>query len=106
MNEPLTKADVDKILAEHDMRYTALLLGRIQQLEAYEAVCRDPEALWSNWLRGTVKLPSGIGDVRQYQERIQQLEDAIRKTLDENRHLADGDDCTLRELKKVLPTWN
>lgn len=40
------------------------------------------------------------------EDRIQQLEDAIRKTLDENRHLADGDDCTLRELKKVLPTWN
>lgn len=106
----------------------------IKRLEAHEAVCSDPEALWSNWLRGTVKLPSGIGDVRQYQERIkqleeesesrwklaesaigscaemsariQQLEDAIRKTLDENRHLADGDDCTLRELKKVLHTWN
>ncbi len=38
--------------------------------------------------------------------RIKQLENAIRKTLDENRHLADGEDCTLQELKKALPEWN
>lgn len=48
------------------------LNNRIKQLEA---VVNDPHALWSNWLRGDVKLPEGIGDVRQYQERIQQLEE-------------------------------
>jgi hypothetical protein len=41
-----------------------------------EAVANDPHALWANWLRGTVKLPAGIGDVRQYQERIQRLVEA------------------------------
>ena len=30
---------------------------------------------------------------------------AIRETLKENRHLADGDDCTLRKLKAVVPYW-
>ena len=39
-------------------------------------------------------------------QRVLELEAAIRKTLDENRHLADGDDCTLRDLKKALPSWN
>lgn len=44
--------------------------------------------------------------VRKMAERIKRLEEAIRKTLDENRGLADGDDCTLHILKKALPTWN
>jgi len=29
-------------------------------------------------------------------------ETAIRETLDENAHLADGDDCTLVKLNRVL----
>ena len=46
---------------------------RIRQLQA---VVNDPEVLWTNWLRGTVKLPSSIGDVRQYQAHIKRLEEA------------------------------
>lgn len=34
--------------------------------------------------------------------RIAELETAIRETLTRNAHLADGDDCTLKELKRVL----
>lgn len=30
---------------------------------------------------------------------------AIIATLEENRHLADGDDCTLAKLKSVVPEW-
>jgi hypothetical protein len=49
-----------------------------------QAVTNDPHALWVNWLRGTVSLPAGIGDVRQYQDRIKRLEqenDALRADL-------------------------
>ena len=49
------------------------LEDRIKRLEA---VTNDPHALWANWLRGTVTLPVGIGDVREYQERIKRLEEA------------------------------
>lgn len=38
-------------------------------------------------------------------ERNKQLEAAIRTTLETNRHLADGDVCTLATLKKVVPDW-
>ena len=31
--------------------------------------------------------------------------EAIIATLEENRHLADGDDCTLAKLKSVVPDW-
>jgi hypothetical protein len=34
--------------------------------------------------------------------RIKQLESAIRKTIRENKHLADGKNCTLIHLKKAL----
>ena len=38
-------------------------------------------------------------------EEINALKAAIRETLEENRHLADGDDCTLRKLKTVVEDW-
>jgi uncharacterized coiled-coil DUF342 family protein len=34
-----------------------------------------------------------------------ELREAIIATLEENRHLADGDDCTLAKLKSVVPEW-
>lgn len=47
-----------------------------ERIKRLEAVVNDPHALWANWLRGTVSLPAGIGDVRQYQDRIKRLEEA------------------------------
>ena len=51
-----------------------------QRIKQLEAVVNDPHALWANWLRGDVKLPAGIGDVRQYQERIKRLEGELEST--------------------------
>ena len=42
-----------------------------------QAVTNDPHALWVNWLRGSVTLPVGIGDVREYQDRIKRLEEDL-----------------------------
>ena len=36
---------------------------------------------------------------------IKKFKKTIRETLEENRHLADGDDCTLRKLKAVVEDW-
>lgn len=36
---------------------------------------------------------------------IERLRAAIARTLDENGHLADGDNCTLIDLKRALPEW-
>jgi hypothetical protein len=41
-------------------------------------------------------------ELEEAKERIKHLESAIRKTIDNNRHLADGDNCTLIDLKKAL----
>ena len=61
-------ADVARIAGERDAAEK-----RVKQLEA---VTNDPHALWVNWLRGDVKLPVGIGDVRQYEDRIKRLVEA------------------------------
>ena len=68
------------------------LKDRIKRLEA---VTNDPHALWTNWLRGDVKLPVGIGDVRQYQERIKQLEEQLMDT--KNKHAVLIADVVLNE---------
>ena len=49
------------------------------RIKRLEAVVNDPHALWTNWLRGDVKLPAGMGDVRQYQAHIKRLEDRIHR---------------------------
>ena len=41
-------------------------------------------------------------DANNNEERIKELEDGIRKTLDENRHLTDGENCTLATLKSLI----
>ena len=61
-------ADVARIAGERD--------AAERRIKRLEAVTNDPHALWTNWLRGDVKLPVGIGDVREYQDRIKRLEDA------------------------------
>lgn len=36
---------------------------------------------------------------------IERLRAAIVQTLNENGHLADGDNCTLIALKRAMPDW-
>lgn len=42
------------------------------------------------------------GIILQQATRIKELEESIRKCLEENAHLADGEVCTLIDLKRVL----
>lgn len=37
--------------------------------------------------------------------KLNRIKRAVIATLDENRHLADGMNCTLIKLKTVVPTW-
>lgn len=43
--------------------------------------------------------------VREMELEIDRLRAAIQQTLDENGHLADGDNCTLIVLKRALPDY-
>jgi hypothetical protein len=79
-----------QLLDEENLR----LQDRIKRLEA---VTNDPHALWINWLRGSVTLPVGIGDVSEYQDRIKRLEEAGDAM---ERLLPDGSICD-----KVANLW-
>jgi hypothetical protein len=53
--------------------------------------------------------PEKLSKAEELESRIKELEaenkrlaTAIKKTLKDNLHLADGDDCTLLQLKKVI----
>ena len=78
-------ADVARIAGERD--------AAEKRVKRLEAVVNDPHALWTNWLRGDVKLPAGIGDVRQYQDRMKRLEEALEGTVKWIIHLADSGDA-------------
>lgn len=43
---------------------------------------------------------------RFLEDEIQRYESAIQKTIDENGHLADGDNCTLIHLVRAMKTPN
>ena len=65
-----TVQNIDKVNAYQDLE------SANERIKRLEAVINDPHALWANWLRGSVTLPVGIGDVREYQDRIKRLEEA------------------------------
>ncbi len=69
------------------------LRAATERIKLLEAIVNDPHALWANWLRGTVALPAGIGDVRQYQDRIKRLEEAIEGTIKWIVDLANSGDA-------------
>ena len=84
----------DQIADERDkaQQENKRLKDRIKRLEA---VINDPHALWVNWLRGSVTLPVGIGDVRQYQDRIKRLEEDLMDA--KNKYAAMVSDVALYE---------
>lgn len=46
-----------------------------------------------------------VGELEKVYKERDKLKQVIIATLEENRHLADGDDCTLAKLKSVVPEW-
>lgn len=75
------------------------------QMTHAEAAMKLAELAEENkWLRGEVRVLRGSHDwLSREKER---LESAIQRTLDENGHLADGDNCTLIHLVRAMPTPN
>jgi hypothetical protein len=61
-------------------------MGRIAELEAELKTFREVE----------------MRETEAYQKRIAELEAACKLTIEENLHLADGEDCTLIHLNRVM----
>lgn len=77
----ISKLSIDvanAIIAETDKAESEAPALRVR-IRELESVVNDPEALWANWLRGTVKLPAGIGDVRAANDRVRELEARVER---------------------------
>ena len=88
---------------------TQYLNAANERIKRLEAVVNDPHALWTNWLRGDVKLPEGIGDVRQYQERIKRLEEAgieLRECASWVGHACCQYVDQIRRAKAAIEAWD
>jgi hypothetical protein len=98
MNLALRKAQEDcteSYLLTEGLKLERELNAANERIKRLEAVTNDPHALWANWLRGSVTLPVGIGDVREYQDRIQRLEEDLMDA--KNKHAALIADVVLYE---------
>lgn len=71
-------------------RATVDVYGRVQWWEVDGAGALVPNAL------------DQAPQPREMQQEIDRLRAAIQQTLDENGHLADGDNCTLILLKRAM----
>ena len=94
-------ADVARIAGERD--------AAEKRIKRLEAVTNDPHALWTNWLRGDVKLPVGIGDVRQYQDRIKRLEELgheLRECASRIGTVASGEGSVIRRTEEAIQAWD
>lgn len=73
------------------------------QLEIYETKKQAEKNSFSILSVVAVEVKKfNVSSALALEKRIQDLETAIRETLDENKHLADGEICTLAKLKSVL----
>jgi len=99
-DEPITKlGSVDAEFARTLERHLNAANELIVQLQA---VTNDPHALWANWLRGSVALPVGIGDVREYQDRIKRLEEAGDRLADWHLSVV----TTREKAERDVARWN
>ena len=71
------------------------------QAEA-EKLLADNARLLRNVKNRVLERNMFISATSKAEARVKELEAAISKTLADNGHLADGDNCTLIELKKVM----
>lgn len=75
-SRPCEAAERTRLTTEVDTLRTANA-ALVERVHAAELILTDPHALWANWLRGTVQLPAGIGDIRQSKRRAKRMEEAV-----------------------------
>jgi hypothetical protein len=75
----------------------------IDEVEKYSGVTIKDSVTTCGDESSSVYIP--VIFARQLERERNKAREAIIATLEENCHLADGDDCTLRKLKLVVPDW-
>lgn len=91
------KINIGDALARLEIERNALRTRNLA-LETALAYSAEGQALLAKFLEA-------LGDRNQSRALVIHLTKAIVSTLEENRHLADGDTCTLARLKAAVPDW-
>ena len=63
--------------------------------------CRAQDGVVTEWM-GVEMNNETVAEALRWKRRAMAYEQAIRETLEDNGHLADGENCTLIKLKRVL----
>jgi hypothetical protein len=71
----------------------------------YERILKKRDEAWNMVEKLTEQGLRLMDDNRMLKREIKKFKKTIRKTLEENRHLADGSNCTLLKLKQLVPDW-
>jgi hypothetical protein len=102
--------------AERLIRERNALRARSRELESALSYSAEGQALLSKFLQATKDrdearekycqlLTENMLEVQRLNKALDAARATIRAVLDENRHLADGKNCTLASLKALVPDW-
>ena len=72
-------------------RFDVVLLPSCKGLK--REFCDDGEVVFAN---------DALAEIERLNAQVATLKSAIKQTLDENGHLADGNNCTLIRLKRAM----
>ena len=81
------------------------LRTRNHALETALAYSPEGQALLTKFIEALGDRNQARKDRDEARALVIHLAEAIVSTLEENRHLADGDSCTLARLKAAVPHW-
>lgn len=98
------EAQAHQTVYEDDRRRKALFAEAADAIERMQADS-DIGRLWRRDSSLETWFPFTALEIDRLRENTARMRAAIRQTLDENAHLADGDVCTLLALKRALPEW-
>lgn len=91
---------------EHIVRQRQSVEALERELAAASLRLADGIADGRTWVRDIIEERNTLREqLAEAIRRDQRLADAVAKTLADNAHLADGDQCTLRELREALAEW-
>ena len=91
----------DEAIADRDI----LRINAQREAEHHDRMVGELERIYKERDEAREQLSAAKHFLEKYIAERDEARIAIISTLEENRHLADGNDCTLAKLKSVVPEW-
>ena len=98
-DEAIADRDILRIDAQREAEHHDRMVGELEKVYKERDEAREELEEEKKFHNRT------HSELIQTQCKLMDATQAIIAILEENRHLADGDDCTLAKLKSVVPDW-